>query len=423
VAGVAPLLVALVTACSSTTASPTGAPSVTPSPASTPAGSAAPLTPSPTPVATTVTTNGPFVAANVQLTLQPFAQVPGGALAIATAADGRILVATQQGQIWWLGPDGRSQGLALDIADRITSGGERGLLGIALHPGFPSGSARIYVDYTDVNGNTVVASFALAATGGRFDPGSEQVILRQQQPFPNHNGGGIAFGPDGDLYIALGDGGSGGDPFGNGQSLGTRLAKILRVDVDHPAGDKAYSVPADNPFVDRPGALPEIWLYGLRNPFRFSFDRATGDLWIGDVGQDKWEEIDVVRAGTGGGEDFGWNITEGNHCYKPAEDCDTAGLTPPVSEYGHDEGCAVIGGDVYRGGAYPILDGAYLFTDSCSGTIWAIPAATASTEQLAPPVPVGQVAGSPAGFGEDAMGELYIASLDGNVRRIEAEPR
>ena len=366
---------------------------------------------------------GPFIGANVAVDVSQFAKVDGAALAIAAPDDGsgRLFVATQQGQIWSVGPDGKpASAPMLDIASRITTGGERGLLGITLHPGFPNDS-RIFVDYTDLKGNTVASSFSLASSArDRFDPGSERVILQVEQPFPNHNGGGVVFGPDGDLYIALGDGGSGGDPNGNGQNLGVLLAKMLRIDVDHPSSGNAYGIPTDNPFLDKSGARPEIWLYGLRNPFRMSFDRANGDLWVGDVGQGKWEEIDVVRAGSGGGWNFGWNVTEGNHCYQPADNCQTTGITPPVTEYGHDEGCAVIGGNVYRGAAYPILRGGYLFTDSCSGTIWAIPATTTSIVQA---VAVGEVSGSPAGFGEDPAGELYIASLSGVVWKLAASSR
>ncbi|HEX8026286.1 MAG TPA: PQQ-dependent sugar dehydrogenase [Candidatus Limnocylindrales bacterium] len=363
------------------------------------------------------------MAANVQVLPRRIAKVNGSALAIAAPDDGsgRLFVATQEGRIWSISP-GPAYDLTpmLDISNEISSGGERGLLGLALHPGF-SKDPRAFVNYTDPDGNTVIASFSLdLANPSRFDPASRQVILRQPQPFPNHNGGGVEFGPDGDLYIGLGDGGSGGDPNGNGQNLGTFLAKMLRIDVDHPYRGQAYAVPADNPFVQRNGAKPEIWLYGLRNPFRFSFDRASGDLWIGDVGQDRWEEVDVIRRSDPGGDDLGWNITEGNHCYEPSDGCDTTGLTRPVSEYGHDQGCAVIGGNVYRGAAYPSLVGGYLFSDSCSGTIWAIPAATTSLVQ---PVAVGQVSGSPAGFGEDTSGELYIASLDGTIWQLLAVSR
>jgi glucose/arabinose dehydrogenase len=390
------------------------------SPSIVPSATPAPPTASATFVPTLRPTAAPFVAANVQVGTELVATVSGGALAIAAPDDGsgELFVATQEGRIRSVAPGGATA-LMLDISKRISAGGERGLLGLALHPGFPS-DPRAFVDYTDLEGNTVVSSFRISTDGATFDPASEQVVLRQVQPYPNHNGGGVAFGPDGFLYIAFGDGGSGGDPHGNGQNLGTFLAKMLRIDIDHPAGRLAYSIPADNPFATRARARPEIWLSGLRNPFRMSFDRLTGDLWIGDVGQGNWEEIDVVRAGDPGGENFGWNVMEGNHCFQPPDGCPTTGLTRPVSEYGHDQGCAVIGGNVYRGSAHPTLVGGYLFSDSCSGTLWAIPA---TTTMLVQPVPVGQVGGSPGGFGEDAAGEVYLATLDGTILRLTATSR
>ena len=219
----------------------------------------------------------------------------------------------------------------------------------------------------------MVSSFEQSLDADAADPESERIILRVQQPYANHNGGAVVFGPDGMLYIALGDGGSGGDPQGNGRSLNTNLAKILRIDVDVPAGQTpAYTIPADNPFAsgDR-GALAEIWLTGLRNPWRMHFDPLNGDLWIGDVGQGAWEEIDVARAGVGG-LDYGWNTMEGTHCYQPQSGCDQAGLTLPVSEYDHSLGCAVIGGVVARGDAEPSFAGWYFFSDDCSGNVWVI---------------------------------------------------
>ena len=238
---------------------------------------------------------------------------------VANAGDGsgRLFVVEQGGKIRIVRDGALVERPFLDIGGRITSGGERGLLGLAFHPDYPT-DPRFFVDYTDRDGNTVVSSFRVSATDPDVaDPGSESILLHVDQPFANHNGGGLGFGPDGDLYIALGDGGSEGDPQGNGQRLDTLLAKILRIDVDGGAAAGApYGIPADNPFVGTAGAKPEIWLYGLRNPWRFRFDRQTGDLWIGDVGQDAWEEIDVARAGVGG-LDFGWNRTEGFHCYDP----------------------------------------------------------------------------------------------------------
>jgi len=369
--------------------------------------------------------NEAFDPSAVSISLQPFATVPGGPLAIAAPDDGsgRLFIAAQDGRAWVVDRTGLTKAAPLlDISTRITTGGERGLLGIAPHPHFAN-DPRVFVDYTDLQGNTVVASYRISGSDpDRLDPATAVEVLDQQQPFPNHNGGALAFGPDGDLYISFGDGGSGGDPQGNGQSLATLLGKILRIDVDVPAGS-AYGIPEGNPYRGGNGARGEIWQYGLRNPWRMSFDRGTGDLWIGDVGQGAWEEVDVARAGAGG-LDFGWNRMEGAHCYKPQSGCDQSGLTMPVAEYSHDEGCVVIGGFVYRGARYPILEGGYLFLDFCSGRIWALDAATATPgTNLAPPVQVGMADGQLAAFGEDGAGELYVASLTGQILRVAATPR
>jgi glucose/arabinose dehydrogenase len=364
----------------------------------------------------------PFDPAHVAITLTPYVHVEGGPLAIVAPPDGsgRLFVATQDGRIWVVSKGGAVTSIPLlNIGQRITSGGERGLLGIAVHPRFPS-DPRIFVDYTDLNGNTVVSSFSLdPADTSRLDPGSEHIIFTTAQPFPNHNGGALLFGPDGDLYTSLGDGGGGGDPFGNGQRLDTTLGKILRIDVDHSDSGRAYAIPAGNPFVGNSSARPEIWLYGLRNPWRMSFDRATGYLWIGDVGQEKWEEVDVARAGTGG-LNFGWNRMEGLHCYAPANGCDTSGLTLPVAEYGHGPECTVIGGYVYRGSAFPALQGGYLFADYCSGTLFAISAAVTGRTT---PVVVGKAKSGISAFGEDAAGELYAANLDGTISKVVVTSR
>jgi glucose/arabinose dehydrogenase len=408
-------VVLIVGACSSPTSSP--------SLGATAAPSASPSATASSPIALPTVTESPFVAANVRVSLEPYAKVPGSPLAIVAPDDGsgRLLVATQEGLIWAVTNGVTADHPMLDISARITSGGERGLLGIAVHPGFPT-DPRIFVDYTDGDGNTVVSSFRMA-TGDptRFDPSIENVILRQEQPFPNHNGGAVVFGPDGALYITLGDGGSGGDPQGNGQNLDTLLGKILRIDIDHPdPADGTYGISADNPFVGRNGARPEIWLYGLRNPWRISFDRRTSDLWIGDVGQDRWEEVDVVPDGQSG-LNFGWNVMEGDHCFQPAQGCDQATSIHPIAEYGHDQGCTIIGGYVYRGSAYPILRGGYLFADYCSGTIFAITAIDPTTSRL--PVAVGETDSGVSAFGEDAAGELYVANLDGTISRVTAASR
>jgi glucose/arabinose dehydrogenase len=298
---------------------------------------------------------------------------------------------------------------ALDLHGRVSLGGEQGLLGIVFSPdgGF------LYADYTDTAGNTRVIQWAFSE--GRAEPSSERSILYVHQPYANHNGGQIAFGPDGDLYVGLGDGGSEGDPQGNGQNLDTLLGKILRIRPTT-GGSHPYSVPLDNPFVGRSGARLEIWAYGLRNPWRFSFDAKTGDLWIGDVGQNEWEEVDVAPAGSGGGQNYGWNLTEGDHPYNGASP--PANWTRPVFEYSHASGgCAIIGGYVYRGRAIPGLDGAYLFSDNCLGGIAALHVVH---RRVLGERGLGQHVGSPSAFGQDAKGSLYILSLDGGVYEITA---
>ncbi|HET9852744.1 MAG TPA: PQQ-dependent sugar dehydrogenase [Candidatus Limnocylindrales bacterium] len=396
----------------------------------TPSATSGPQTPAPTataagpnPGATSGATPGatePAVALDVNgiaITLEPFAQVDGGPLAMAAANDGtgRLFVAAQDGRIWVVNADGSMlPDPMIDLASRLSSGGERGLLGLALHPTFPT-DPRVFVDYTDTNGDTVVASIRLdPANPNRLDPASEQRILFVDQPYANHNGGALAFGPDGSLYVSLGDGGSGGDPHDNGQRLDTLLGKILRLDVD---GTDTYEVPSDNPFVGG-GGRPEIWLSGLRNPWRISFDRETGDLWIGDVGQGAWEEVDVARAGLGG-LNFGWRLMEGSHCFR-ADSCDREHLTLPASDYGRDQGSTVIGGYVYRGATYGFLRGAYLFADYGSGSLFAI---DATADEYATPTVVGSASNGISGWGEDVTGELYLLALDGTISRVAATQR
>jgi len=374
--------------------------------------------PSATPSATPDRAPGPTAPAasiDVTVAVEPFAEVEGGPLAIAPSRDGtgRLFVASRAGQIWSVGADGTVPPTPMvDLAPFIVSGGEQGLLGLALHPDFPD-DPRAFVNYTGENGDTSISSIALdPADSARFDVGTLQRLLFIDQPYANHNGGATVFGPDGFLYLGLGDGGGGGDPEGNSQRLDTLLGKILRIDVD--AEGPAYGIPPGNPFADRDG-MDEIWEYGLRNPWRLSFDRETGDLWIGDVGQGAWEEIDVARGGAGG-MNFGWNRMEGGHCYA-SDTCATDGLQLPVTEYGHDRGCTVIGGHVYRGGAIPQLEGDYLFADYCSGRIFAIDSAT---DSLVAPAEVGHVEGSVSAFGEDEAGELYVTTLGGTIYKVNA---
>jgi glucose/arabinose dehydrogenase len=303
----------------------------------------------------------------------------------------------------------------LDISDRTRGGGERGLLGLAFHPEFAS-SGRFFVNYTRPNGATIIAEFR-ASSGDRADPATERQLLVVPQPFSNHNGGALTFGDDGLLYIALGDGGSGGDPLGNGQFLGTLLGKILRIDVD---SEVPYAVPADNPFVSTPGAEPEIWAYGLRNPFRMSFDRATGNLYIGDVGQSRREEIDVGLASRGGGENYGWNVTEGTLCFNPGSGCRTTGITLPVLEYGHGDGCSVTGGVVYAGCRMPDLVGTYFYGDFCTAFVRSFRLVDgAATDRRDWTAELGGNISRITGFGTDAEGEVYIVDFDGEIYRIE----
>lgn len=312
----------------------------------------------------------------------------------------------------------------LDLHDRVSGGPEQGLLGLAFDPAY-STNGRFVVNYTDLNGDTRISAFRVSADPDVADVSTETVLLAVPQPFPNHNGGGLAFGPDGYLYAGLGDGGGGGDPNGNGQSLATLLGKLLRIDLN---GGTPYAVPPDNPFAAAagPATRGEIWSYGLRNPWRFSFDRLTHDLYIGDVGQDAHEEIDVAPApggGGGGGLNFGWNRMEGAHCYPPTagDACNRAGLTLPVVDYDHGQGCSVTGGYVYRGAAIPDLQGVYLYGDYCQGFVRSFRfAGGQATDQhdwqaLRP-------GGNVTSFGEDAAGEVYVLTAQGGVYRIVSLP-
>jgi glucose/arabinose dehydrogenase len=303
----------------------------------------------------------------------------------------------------------------LDLGGAVASGGERGLLSLAFHPSYAT-NGRFYVDFTNPLGDTrVVAYRASASDPDRADPASGDTILAVPQPYANHNGGLVAFGPDGMLYVGLGDGGSGGDPQGNGQDRSSLLGSILRVDVD--AGPP-YGIPSDNPFVGVSGARDEIWAWGLRNPWRFAFDPTSGLLYIADVGQSDWEEVDVEPADAGG-LNYGWNVMEATHCYG-ASSCDEHGLVPPVLEYGHDQGCSVTGGFVYLGQAVPELRGAYLYSDYCAGWLrsFRYEGASVSEEREWDVGDLGQV----LSFGQDAVGELYILSANGTVYRLDPGP-
>ena len=281
---------------------------------------------------------------------------------------------------------------------------------MAFHPRYAE-NRRFFINYTDINGNTVIAQYLRSQNDpNRADPSSVRIILRVDQPFANHNGGQLQFGPDGYLYIGLGDGGSGGDPNNRAQNPADLLGKMLRIDVD--SGDP-YGIPPSNPFVNRNGFRPEIWSLGLRNPWRYSFDRSFGDLWIADVGQGQWEEINFQPRASIGGENYGWRRMEGTHCYNPPANCTDPALVPPVIEYDHSGGaCSVTGGYVYRGTRSPALYGTYIYGDFCNGVIWGAKndgsGRFVSTVLLDAPFQVST-------FGEDVNGEIYVASYGGGA--------
>ena len=272
-----------------------------------------------------------------------------------------------------------------------------------------------FVYYSTANPRcSVVSRFSVSQTNPNLaDAGSEIIVLDVAQPYGNHNGGQLAFGPDGYLYVGLGDGGGGGDPMGNGQNTSTLLGPIIRIDISGGSGKKNYSVPTDNPFVGIPGARDEIWAYGLRNPWRFSFDSGTGMLWAGDVGQNNWEEVDIIKKGS----NYGWNLMEGAHCFSPSTGCDTDGLELPVIEYDHDEGCSITGGYVYRGPSIPSLQGAYVFGDFCSGTVWGLRHnAGVLTEHMM----LADSGLALTSYGQDQSGNLYILSRNDGIYQLLA---
>jgi len=327
------------------------------------------------------------------------------------AGDDRVFIVEQAGRIWQATNWQRSEVPFLDLRSQVgTDGNEQGLLGLAFHPRFAE-TGWFYVNYTDLAGDTVIARFSVSDDSGRADPASETRLLTIDQPYANHNGGGMAFGPDGYLYIGTGDGGSGGDPLGNGQSLDTLLGKILRLDVD---GGAPYAIPPDNPFADRSEARQEIWAFGLRNPWRFAFDPATANLFIGDVGQGDWEEVNFQAGGSPGGANYGWNVREGLHAFTGDAGL---GMVDPVAEYGHDQGCSVTGGVVVRDPALPAWDGVYLYGDYCSGRVWGLlPIDDSSWQnQLQFDTDFNITA-----FGQDAAGGVYLLDQRGGVYRLTA---
>jgi glucose/arabinose dehydrogenase len=336
---------------------------------------------------------------------------------------GRLFVLEQGGRIRIIQNSALVATPFLDVSSKtgFTSGGELGLLGLTFHPSFNT-NRRFFIYYTQtVSGQiqSVFSEYAASSSSPNLaDTSSERVLLVVNQPFSNHKGGQLAFGPDGFLYIGLGDGGSEGDPQGNGQNLQTLLAKILRIDVDgaHASG-KQYAIPPDNPFASG-GGLPEIWAYGFRNPWRFSFDHGSGRLFAGDVGQDSFEEVDIIAKGG----NFGWSKMEASHCYPPGSTCNTAGLTLPIMEYAHDAngGTAIIGGFVYRGTAIAGLAGDYVFGDLSSGHVWAGVADASGNWNKTLVLTHNLTVSS---FGQDTTGELYLLDYgNGAVMRLHAAP-
>lgn len=371
--------------------------------------------------ASAVATPPPTPLPPVSISLQAVVTGLANPVGVSSApGDPRLFVIQQAGRIVTVS-GGKTTGTFLDISGRVSCCGERGLLGLAFHPRYAS-TGRFYVRYTDSAGDLRVSEFHVGSNPNLADPSSERVMMTIPHPsYANHNGGRIEFGPDGYLYIGTGDGGSGGDPNGHGQSLNTWLGKMLRIDVDRSSGSLPYAIPTSNPFAGQSGKLGEIFSYGLRNPYSFSFDRQTGDLWIGDVGQNLWEEVDRAPAASGGGAglNYGWNVMEANHCYNPSAGCSRSGKTLPLAEYGHGAndsvGCAIIGGYVYRGAGHPELYGRYFFGDECSGNIWDLdaagPASQAPQLLLASGVNI-------AGWGQDVEGELLIVGLNGTLYRL-----
>ncbi|WP_446046891.1 PQQ-dependent sugar dehydrogenase [Streptomyces olivaceus] len=323
----------------------------------------------------------------------------------AAGPGGTVWIAERAGTVRVLSDGGLGEPV-LDISDETTTDGERGLLGLAFDPDL----AHLYISFTDLEGTSTIDEFAVQ--DGTVQQDTRRTVLTQEQPETNHNGGDIKFGPDGYLYVAFGDGGGGGDPDGNGQKLDTLLGKLLRID---PQGGDPYAIPEDNPFAGDPDARGEIWSYGLRNPWRFSFDAGSGDLLIGDVGQSEWEEIDWAPADSKGGENYGWSQMEGTHPFRGGTEPDNH--VPPVHEYDRTGlGCSVTGGYVYRGDAVEDLVGQYVYSDYCDGTLRSLEiengAVTAEND-------LGVNGGEVVSFAQDAEGELYVLAIGGTVSRVD----
>lgn len=393
------------------------------SPAASPEPTSEEATPtSPAPVATQVTPVMPGDA-RFEVAFKGLPKLERPIAMVEVPGQARMMVALQDGRILAFAKDPGASTLDTVLDHRMKTsrdGNEEGLLGLALDPSFER-NGFLYAYYSAVGGQrrTVLSRFSTSGTGTSLhaEPESELVILEVPQPFANHNGGALVFGPDGMLYLGLGDGGAAGDPQGNGQDVKRNLlGSIIRIDVRNATGERPYAIPPDNPFVNgTAGARKETWAYGLRNPWRISFDRETGNLWAGDVGQNAHEEIDLVEKG----RNYGWNVMEGASCYKPANGCPREGLTLPVADYPQDAGaCSVTGGYVYRGKALPALRGWYVYADFCNGAVWTFDTAAAGHGDN-PAVTVLRARGpSIASFAEDAAGELYMLAFDGKVYRL-----
>lgn len=383
-----------------TVATPTIAPTkTTKTPTSTPTPASATSQPTQTPAVSVPPLD------SLALKLLPVASGFNKPVHLTHAGDGsgRHFVVEQAGRILILQNSAINPTPFLDIVNIVGSdANEQGLLSVAFHPRYPD-NGFFFVNYTNKDGDTVIARYGVSSDPNMADPNSAKILLTIDQPYSNHNGGQIAFGPEGYLYIGMGDGGAAGDPHNNGQTLSALLGKILRIDVDN--GDP-YGVPQNNPFVGRSEARPEIWSYGWRNPWRFSFDRASGDLYLADVGQNQYEEVDVELAGSPGGQNYGWRIMEGTHCYE-SDNCDAAGqgLVLPIAEYDHSQGCSVTGGYVYRGAQFPALTGTYFYGDYCSGLIWGLRREANGDWSQAQLLSSGHTISS---FGQDEAGEVYL---------------
>jgi glucose/arabinose dehydrogenase len=362
----------------------------------------------------------PFNAAAVSLSLSRVASGLSSPDFVTNAGDGsgRLFIVEQGGRIKILQAGVVLATPFLDIRAKVSKSGERGLLGLAFHPDYAA-NGRFYVYYTDLHGRIAIAAYHRSASDPNVASPTGSVLLRISKPYSNHNGGMIAFGPGGYLYLGTGDGGGAGDPGNRAQSLGSLLGKILRIDVNRRTPARPYGIPSTNPYVGKVG-LDQIWARGLRNPWRFSFDTANGDLWIGDVGQNRWEEIDRSPAAGGGGraKNYGWRVLEGNACYRPASGCNRAGKKIPLAVYSHRRGCSVTGGYVYRGTEYPVLIGGYLFADFCSGRIWAVAAAGAARQTPRQLLDSTLMISS---FGQAEDGSLYVTDYrNGGVWKIVA---